>query len=89
MRLNATCISSSPEGDVVAVKWILIRVICCLVCAFPQGVRLIGVSLVVHVLEVQVELVDVEGLEKMAMALYFASYVPSIGIACFPPRAEP
>ena len=69
-------------------KWILIRVICCLCCACPQGEKLIGVLLIVHVLEDQVVLVRVELLEKMSMAVYWVPYDPSIGIACFRPQVE-
>ena len=86
--LYATCISCSLEGDAIAVKWILIRVICCLCCAFPQGERLIGVLLIVHVLEDQVVLVRVELLEEMSMAVCWVPYDPSIGIACFRPQVE-
>ena len=69
-------------------KWILIRVICCLCGAFPQGDKLIGVLLIVHVLEDQVVLVRVELLEEMSMALCWVPYDPSIGIACFRPQVE-
>ena len=61
---------------------ILIRVICYLDDAFPQGERLIEVLMVGHALEVQVVLVRVGILDEVTVIVCKAENDPSNGTVC-------